>query len=52
MLAFETWLNELAPDKDDKVVFVGLYAPFDWSFINYYFHLFTGGTHSASRRSI
>ncbi len=42
MLAFEAWLNELAPGDDDKVVFVGLNAPFDWSFINYYFHVFTG----------
>lgn len=42
MLAFETWLKELAPGDNDKVVFVGLNAPFDWSFINYYFHVFIG----------
>lgn len=42
MLAFESWLKELAPNDNDKVVFVGLNAPFDWSFINYYFHVYLG----------
>lgn len=42
MLAFEAWLKELAPDENDMIVFVGLNAPFDWSFINYYFHVFLG----------
>ncbi len=42
MLSFETWLNQLAGHDDAKVVFVGLNAPFDWSFINYYFHNFIG----------
>ena len=25
-----------------KVIFLGLNAPFDWSFINYYFHKYIG----------
>lgn len=36
MSAFATWVTENSP-KDSKPVFVGLNAPFDWSFINYYF---------------
>ena len=28
--------------KSQKVIFVGLNAPFDWSFINYYFHRYLG----------
>lgn len=28
--------------EGDKVVFVGFNAPFDWSFVNYYFHRFLG----------
>jgi ribonuclease T len=27
---------------DGRLVFVGLNAPFDWSFVNYYFHRFLG----------
>ena len=42
MLAFEVWLKELAPSDNEKVVFVGLNSPFDWSFVNYYFHVFLG----------
>lgn len=38
---FEQWLAELASD-DGEVVFVGFNAPFDWSFVNYYFHRFLG----------
>jgi hypothetical protein len=42
MRAFTQWLDALV-GKDGSVVFVGLNAPFDWSFVNYYFHRFTGG---------
>ena len=28
--------------EDATPVFVGFNAPFDWSFVNYYFHRFTG----------
>lgn len=42
MQAFAQWLDTLV-GKDSNVVFVGLNAPFDWSFVNYYFHRFTGG---------
>lgn len=38
---FSEWLNSLC-SKAKPLVFVGLNAPFDWSFINYYFHRFTG----------
>lgn len=41
MVRFNDWL-ETAVGKDGKLVFVGFNAPFDWSFINYYFHLFIG----------
>lgn len=41
MQAFAQWLDTLV-GKDGHVVFVGLNAPFDWSFVNYYFHRFTG----------
>jgi ribonuclease T len=36
MSAFAAWIAETTP-KDAKPVFVGLNAPFDWSFVNYYF---------------
>lgn len=36
MGAFASWISETTP-KNAKPVFVGLNAPFDWSFINYYF---------------
>ncbi len=42
MAAFSAWANGLAGD-DRALVFVGFNAPFDWSFVNYYFHRFTGG---------
>ncbi|MCP9630755.1 3'-5' exonuclease [Rhodopseudomonas palustris] len=42
MQAFAQWLDTIV-EKDGNVVFVGLNAPFDWSFVNYYFHRFTGG---------
>lgn len=41
MTAFFDWLSSLA-GPDDTIVFVGFNAPFDWSFINYYFHRFVG----------
>jgi DNA polymerase III epsilon subunit-like protein len=41
MAAFATWANGVAGD-DHMLVFVGFNAPFDWSFVNYYFHRFTG----------
>jgi ribonuclease T len=40
MLRFEKWLLTAAGAA--KPIFVGLNAPFDWSFINYYFHRFLG----------
>ncbi|TCO80710.1 exonuclease [Plasticicumulans lactativorans] len=36
MKRFQNWVVEVA--DDGTPVFVGLNAPFDWSFINYYFH--------------
>ncbi len=42
MHRFEEWLAALARD-DGIVVFVGFNAPFDWSFVNYYFHRFGSG---------
>lgn len=42
MLLFEIWLEQLAGRDNEKLVFVGLNAPFDWSFVNYYFHYFIG----------
>lgn len=41
MSAFGAWASGLA-GKDGALVFVGFNAPFDWSFINYYFHHYTG----------
>jgi DNA polymerase III epsilon subunit-like protein len=41
MEKFAGWLDELAGD-DATIIFVGFNAPFDWSFINYYFHRFFG----------
>ena len=41
MNAFEAWAKGLA-GPDDVLVFVGFNAPFDWSFVNYYFHRFVG----------
>lgn len=42
MRTFSDWLATVA-GVDDSVVFVGFNAPFDWSFVNYYFHRFGGG---------
>jgi len=41
MQSFADWLASLSVN-DGSVVFVGLNAPFDWSFVNYYFHRFLG----------
>lgn len=43
MQQFGGWLGRLRPTRGRPLVFVGLNAPFDWSFINYYFHRFAGG---------
>ena len=40
MRKFAAWIREAAGDATP--VFVGFNAPFDWSFVNYYFHRFTG----------
>lgn len=41
MQRFADWLTDgLAADQ--RLVFVALNAPFDWSFVNYYFHRFVG----------
>ncbi len=41
MQRFDAWLT-ICLGPDDTPVFVGLNAPFDWSFVNYYFHRFLG----------
>ena len=41
MEQFDVWATGLAGDGE-ALVFVGLNAPFDWSFVNYYFHRFLG----------
>jgi DNA polymerase III epsilon subunit-like protein len=41
MTAFADWLASLGP-RNQKRVMIGQAAPFDWQFINYYFHEFTG----------
>jgi DNA polymerase III epsilon subunit-like protein len=38
---FETWLQEVVP-TGQQPVFVGFNAPFDWMFVNDYFHRFLG----------
>lgn len=35
------WLDNIS-SPDQRAVFVGLNAPFDWSFVNYYFHKYVG----------
>lgn len=42
MARFADWLRKIA-GEDGEVVFAGFNAPFDWSFVNYYFHKFVGG---------
>jgi len=41
MSTFEQWLKASCK-PGHKIVFLGLNAPFDWSFINYYFHKYLG----------
>ena len=41
MRRFDDWLRD-GIDTDESLVFVGLNAPFDWSFVNYYFYRFLG----------
>lgn len=41
MMQFNQWINSVS-NPMQKVIFVGFNAPFDWSFINYYFHKYTG----------
>jgi len=41
MRNFSDWLAAVA-GVDGSLVFVGFNAPFDWSFVNYYFHRFGG----------
>jgi ribonuclease T len=41
MRAFADWLTGLG-GSEGSLVFVGLNAPFDWAFVNYYFHRFIG----------
>ncbi|MNK19450.1 DNA polymerase III subunit epsilon [compost metagenome] len=41
MIEFDMWVKA-ACGVGGTAVFVGLNAPFDWSFINYYFHRFYG----------
>lgn len=41
MRRFADWLDALA-GQEGSLVFVGFNAPFDWSFVNYYFHRFYG----------
>lgn len=42
MARFGEWIAEVV-GTEALPVFVGFNAPFDWSFVNYYFHRFTGG---------
>ncbi|TDO06262.1 3'-5' exonuclease [Halomonas ventosae] len=37
MSQFQSWVEKVV-GKENLPVFVGLNAPFDWSFVNYYFH--------------
>ena len=41
MRKFASWLQKIS-DKESNLVFVGFNAPFDWSFVNYYFHRYLG----------
>ncbi len=41
MQRFETWLQEVVP-AGQHPIFVGFNAPFDWMFVNDYFHRFLG----------
>jgi DNA polymerase III epsilon subunit-like protein len=41
MSEFEAWIASVV-GPEERPVFVGLNAAFDWSFVNYYFHRFLG----------
>ena len=41
MTSFAEWLVGVA-SEGARPIFIGLNAPFDWSFVNYYFHRFVG----------
>lgn len=41
MQAFADWVNQVSVDKG-RPIFVALNAPFDWMFINDYFHRYLG----------
>jgi ribonuclease T len=41
MERFRTWIERTIGSKSAPV-FLGFNAPFDWSFVNYYFHRFLG----------
>jgi DNA polymerase III alpha subunit (gram-positive type) len=41
MKMFHAWAKSQA-SNDETLVFVGLNAAFDWSFVNYYFHKYVG----------
>ena len=41
MMRFENWIGEVV-GFDGRPIMVGFNAPFDWSFVNYYFHRFLG----------
>lgn len=42
MSSFAKWIHCIC-DEAATPVFVGFNAPFDWSFVNYYFHRYGGG---------
>lgn len=41
MSEFAEWISDVV-GPDGKPIFVGFNAPFDWAFVNYYFHHFLG----------
>jgi len=42
MSQFKSWIDSIKIDGSESIVFIGFNAPFDWSFVNYYFHKFLG----------
>lgn len=41
MQTLTAWIKQVS-GTEKKPIFVGLNAPFDWSFVNYYFHKYLG----------
>lgn len=41
MMQLSNWINSVT-QSGQKAIFVGLNAPFDWAFINYYFYKYLG----------